>query len=212
MLLLALVIGVGYGGLDLAGAAPSISSVIVGNTAANPVPVLQQGTASVNVTNGSVPVSGSVGIDPSANTVALDPTDSGKLDTANGHLNSLDRTVSEMGFAAHHILETSATPPQPAGFAESFSPSGQGGVSQFGSTVEVSLVTVTGGADLGDIEILLGNHVELELLGPGSGGPSTWVIPVSTPFEADALRLDCHTPVAGGACSAQVNVVGDLPG
>jgi hypothetical protein len=58
--LLVLVLGLAYGGLDLAGATgpPSIvtGQVTVANTAANPVPVQQQGTATVTVANDTVPV------------------------------------------------------------------------------------------------------------------------------------------------------------
>jgi hypothetical protein len=41
--------------------------VSVGNTAANAVPVQQQGTATVNVSNASLPVTGTVKIDPTGN-------------------------------------------------------------------------------------------------------------------------------------------------
>jgi hypothetical protein len=56
-------LGVLYGGLDLAGAAPLAAPtpmVIVSNTSTNPVPVQQQGAATVNVNNTSLPVSGTV--------------------------------------------------------------------------------------------------------------------------------------------------------
>jgi hypothetical protein len=63
-----------YGGLDIAGAAPPIQSVTVGNTASNPVPVSQQGTATVSVGNAAVSVTGTVKIDPAGNTVQLPAT------------------------------------------------------------------------------------------------------------------------------------------
>jgi hypothetical protein len=60
MFVLVLVLGLAYGGLNLAGAAgpPSIVSgtVTVGNDATSPLPVQQQGTANVNVTNSSLAV------------------------------------------------------------------------------------------------------------------------------------------------------------
>jgi hypothetical protein len=51
--------GLLYGGLDVAGAAPGgqqPSTVIVGNTSTDPVPVQQQGTATVSISNAAVPV------------------------------------------------------------------------------------------------------------------------------------------------------------
>src|SRR6476646_1093715 len=54
---------------DIAQATGLAQSVTVSNTAANPVPVHEQGTADVNVTNSSLTVDGTVGIDPSANGV-----------------------------------------------------------------------------------------------------------------------------------------------
>jgi hypothetical protein len=60
MFVLVVVLGLAYGGLNLAGAAGPPSNVTgivtVGNDPSNPVPVQQQGTANVNVTNTSVPV------------------------------------------------------------------------------------------------------------------------------------------------------------
>jgi hypothetical protein len=77
---LVLALGLVYGGLDLAGAAPGANgpppqTVIVGNTATQPVPVQQQGTASVNVSNASLPVSGTVKIDPGGNGVETTAAD-----------------------------------------------------------------------------------------------------------------------------------------
>jgi hypothetical protein len=78
ILFLVLVLGLIYGGFDLADAAgpPSIvtGSVTVANSSSNPVPVEQQGTATVNVNNSSVPVTGTVKIDPTGNTVQLGGT------------------------------------------------------------------------------------------------------------------------------------------
>ena len=54
---------------DIAQATGLAQAVTVNNTAANPVPVHEQGTAQVNVTNSSLDVSGTVGIDPGANGV-----------------------------------------------------------------------------------------------------------------------------------------------
>ena len=54
---------------DIAQATGLAQAVTVNNTPANPVPVHEQGTAQVNVTNSSLDVSGTVGIDPGANGV-----------------------------------------------------------------------------------------------------------------------------------------------
>jgi hypothetical protein len=91
----ALALGLIYGGFDLAGATGPPSNVTgivtVGNDASNPVPVQQQGTATVNVnntplpvqqqgtatvnvSNTPLPVTGTVKIDPTANTVQLGGT------------------------------------------------------------------------------------------------------------------------------------------
>jgi hypothetical protein len=57
---LVLALGLVYGGLDIAGAAPGAptppaQTVTVGNTANSPVPVQQQGTATVPISNAAVP-------------------------------------------------------------------------------------------------------------------------------------------------------------
>jgi hypothetical protein len=54
---------------EIAQATGLAQSVTVNNTAANPVPVHEQGTARVDVTNSSLTVEGEVGIDPAANGV-----------------------------------------------------------------------------------------------------------------------------------------------
>jgi hypothetical protein len=54
---------------------PPAQTVTVGNSAAEPVPVQQQGTASVNVSNTSLPVNGTVKIDPAGNTVNTNQAD-----------------------------------------------------------------------------------------------------------------------------------------
>lgn len=89
--------------------------VVVTNTSTNPVPVQQQGTTNVNVTNTTLPVheqgtatvTGTVGLSTAANTVKLDPTgnsvelgatDKGKLDTANTHLAAIDTATGKLNF------------------------------------------------------------------------------------------------------------------
>ncbi len=54
---------------EIAQATGLAQAVTVNNTAANPVPVHEQGTANVNVTNSSLNVEGTVGMDPTANGV-----------------------------------------------------------------------------------------------------------------------------------------------
>jgi hypothetical protein len=94
---LVLAVGLVYGGLDIAGAAPPggvSGGVTVQNTPTNPVPVSGSvdvgntpgvkidptgntvqisGTPTVNVNNASLPVAGTVKIDPSGNTVQTTP-------------------------------------------------------------------------------------------------------------------------------------------
>jgi hypothetical protein len=65
----------GTGGFDQAGATgPPNQQVTVANSSADPVPVQQQGTATVNVGNTPLPVTGTVRIDPAGNTVQLGGT------------------------------------------------------------------------------------------------------------------------------------------
>ena len=75
LLLLCVVFGLVYGGLNLAGAVPPATknNVTVDNTAANPVPVQQQGTATVSVANTTVPVheQGTANVDVTNDTLAV---------------------------------------------------------------------------------------------------------------------------------------------
>ncbi|HEY2740859.1 MAG TPA: hypothetical protein VGI69_01610 [Gaiellaceae bacterium] len=61
-------------------------NVVVTNTSTNPIPVQQVGTSTTSV-------SGTVGIDPSKNTVNLDSTDSGYLANIEGDLGKLNFTA-----------------------------------------------------------------------------------------------------------------------
>jgi hypothetical protein len=86
---LVLALGLVCGGLDLAGAAPGANgppaqTVTVGNTADAPVPVQQQGAAIVNVSNPSLPVTGTVKIDPTGNTVKTNQADNPAFSPAQG--------------------------------------------------------------------------------------------------------------------------------
>jgi hypothetical protein len=99
LVLLVIVGGLIYGGIDLAGAAspPNVvtGSVTVANTPSNPVPVQQQGTATVSVNNASIPITGTVKIDPStvvhtsdANIPAFQPVEKSSGTAGGGDLDA----------------------------------------------------------------------------------------------------------------------------
>jgi hypothetical protein len=73
--------------------------VVVQNTSTNPVPVTQVGTSTTSVT-------GTVGIDPSKNTVNLGSTDS-------GHLANIDNAVGNLHFDSSGSLKTTGGPAAP---------------------------------------------------------------------------------------------------
>jgi hypothetical protein len=106
----ALALGLIYGGLDLAGATGPPSNVTgivtVGNGASNPVPVQQQGTATVNVSNSSVPVTGTVKIDPTGNTVQLGGTATVHTQAADNPAFTPVHLNQAVNFAAGEALES----------------------------------------------------------------------------------------------------------
>ena len=147
MLFLVLVLGLTYGGLNLAGASvPGGPSVFVNNTSTNPVPV--------NVNNESVHVNGTVSVgntpsvklDPSGNTISVGNTPSVKLDTSGNTVTvgntpsvKLDPTGNTVQLDPSTVLKTTAADNpafQPVhGQLDAFFPDGQTGAATTAYTV-----------------------------------------------------------------------------
>jgi hypothetical protein len=176
--LLVLVLGLVYGGLDLAGAAPNVigpptQTVTVANTAADPVPVQQQGTATVNVTNTTaVPVSGTVTVggmpnvtlDSSGNTVKLDPA-ADNVQVANSFTSPVNVANVNDGQNPYGAFEAGSAPKNSGGGCVTFPPvpSGLRLVAEY-----VSAKGFTGSGDLVAWASLRGDATESnpELLAP----------------------------------------------
>jgi hypothetical protein len=188
----------------IARAAQATATTIVGPLDSNGnVKVHEQGTATV---------SGTVGISSSANTVGLDPTASGQLDTANAHLANVDSATSKLTFDADGNLKTADSMSSPASFV--FSPvysvdagGTPGGIQtiQFGRVVRVSLFNVSEGGDTCSVGLYGPSGNILYLTGPGCGGTSNHTVPFSQPVEAD--RVVIGGSAAGGG-RGNINVIG----
>jgi hypothetical protein len=160
--------------------AAQITSVLVTNDAAHPVPVQEQradaqgnvrvheqGTADVNVTNASLPVH-------EQGTVSASPTPAAN-------------------FPVQGIVQVDG-----------------GSVSdyQFLPAINVSSITIGGAEENMTFALRSGSSLRLYLGGAGyfTGGSSTWTLTFPQPIPADTLRVQCFESAV--ACKATVSVAG----
>src|SRR3954451_23136095 len=143
-------------------------NVVVTNTSTNPIPVQQVGTSTTSV-------SGTVGIDPSKNTVNLDSTDS-------GHLANIEGDLGKLNFDGSGNLETTAQTASPGAVKEQCTNGGSSGWGVNGDNVPLCSkqnfyatdITASGMDDNMAIDFMDSGNVVLELLGSGINGADSY--------------------------------------
>jgi hypothetical protein len=197
-------------------------NVVVTNTSTNPIPVQQVGTSTTKV-------SGTVGIDPSQNTVKLD-SNTVKLDqngntvnldsTDSGHLANIESDLGHLNFDGSGNLETTAQPASPGAVTEQCTDSGEsawsithGGFSTplcTGQDFYATDVTASGMDDNMVLDFMYKGNVVLELLGSGNNGSDSYQLDLTHPLHVDEIDATCDNGIQN--CDFSLAVLGNSTG
>jgi hypothetical protein len=181
-------------------------NVVVQNTSTNPIPVTQVGTSTTSV-------SGTVGIEPSKNTVNLGSTDS-------GHLANIDSAVGKLTFDGSGNLETTAQSASPA-VTDACLPdnSDLGGWSVNNDDMfhticsedtYVTGITATGMDDDLRLQFSYQGNAVLVLWGSSEGGSATYQMDLTHPIQIDEIQAVCNN--ASTHCNFNMAVLGNATG
>ena len=180
--------------------------VVVQNTNTNPVPVTQVGTSTTSV-------SGTVGIDPSKNTVNLDSADS-------GHLATIENDLGNLKFDGSGNLETTVETASPGAVTEQCTDGGSSGWDITHNTDDYPLcssqdlyVTNVTGSGMDDnlaVDFLDNGNTVLELLGSGVNGADSYQLDLTHPIHVDEIDVSCHN--ASSDCKFSLAVLGNSTG
>jgi len=180
--------------------------VVVQNTSTNPVPVTQVGTSTTSV-------SGTVGIDPSKNTVNLDSTDS-------GHLANIESDLGNLKFDSSGNLETTAQTASPGAVTEQCTDGGSSGWIITTGSEDFPLcssqdfyatdITASGMDDNLVIDFLDNGTNVLELLGSGLNGATSYQLDLTHPLHVDEIDVSCNN--GSSACDFSLAVLGNSTG
>ena len=189
--------------------------VVVQNTSTNPVPVKQIGTATTSVT-------GTVGIDPSQNTVKLDSNgNTVNLDSTDAaNLANVDAYLGNLKFDSSGNLETTAQTASPGSVTEQCTNGGSSGWDITTGTDDLALcssqdfyatdVTASGMDDDMAIDFLYQGKTVLELLGSGVNGASSYQLDLIHPIHVDEIDVSCHN--GSSDCKFSLAVLGNSTG
>jgi hypothetical protein len=189
--------------------------VVVQNTSTNPVPVTQVGTSTTSVT-------GTVGIDTSANTVKLDSNgNTVNLDsTDSGHLESIDNTLGKLNFDSSGNLETTAQTASPGAVTQQCTNSGEsawsvthGGFSTplcSGQDFYATNITASGMDDNMVLDFMFNGNTVLELLGSGNNGADSYQLDLTHPLHVDEIDAICDNGIQN--CDFSLAVLGNSTG
>jgi hypothetical protein len=173
--------------------------VLVQNTSTNPVPVTQIGTSTTSVT-------GTVGIDPSKNTVKLD-TNGNTVNLDSTDAANLANAVTDLGnlkFDSSGSLETTA--PQtasPSPLTQVCTDGGEGSslrtveynsdsTGMCGGSFYVYDISASGMDDNIVVDLEYDGNVVYELRGGNADGTDKYQIDLSHPIRVDSVYEDCH--------------------
>jgi hypothetical protein len=180
-LIFVVVVGLAYGGINLAlaGTPPGLSgAVTVENTATNPVPV--------DVTNTSVPVSGTVTVGNTPS-VKIDPT---------------DNTVQIGGTPNVNVTNSSLSvaPPTPVtgGGGSAAIGLGTGGDLSEPASGTATAISIHLNAAVNIVTLLYKGSPVAEFYGPNQGGTDTVNLALSRPITFDTLEC---SGTSGGDCA-----------
>ncbi len=190
-------------------------NVLVQNTSTNPVPVTQVGTSTTSVT-------GTVGIDSSANTVKLDSNgNTVNLDsTDSGHLANIESDLGNLKFDTSGNLETTAQTASPGAVTAQCTDGGSSAFIIFHGDENVPLcssqdfyatdITASGMDDNMAIDFLYQGNNVLELLGSGINGADSYQLDLTHPIHVDEIDASCNN--GSSACDFSLAVLGNSTG
>jgi hypothetical protein len=178
-------------------------NVVVTNTSTNPVPVQQVGTSTTSV-------SGTVGIDPSKNTVNLGSTDS-------GHLANIETTLGKLKFDSNGNLVTTGPASAPGAVSQQCSLNSHFDVG-FGnfliplcqSDFYVTDITASGMDDDVIVEFSYKGNDVLQLRGSSADGADSYQLDLTHPIHVDEIDAACDN--ASTDCNFSIAVLGNSTG
>lgn len=183
-------------------------NVVVQNTSTNPIPVQQVGTSTTSV-------SGTVGINPSENTVNLGSTDS-------GHLANIDSAVGNLKFDSSGNLKTTAPMSSPGAVTQHCQSNGGKGISQFDvgfgnfltpicqEDFYVTDITASGMDDNLIVEFVYQGNDVFELRGGSADGADSYQVDLTHPLHVDEIDAACDN--GSTDCNFSLALLGNSTG
>jgi hypothetical protein len=190
-------------------------NVVVQNTSTNPIPVQQVGTSTTSV-------SGTVGIDPSKNTVKLDSNgNTVNLDSTNSsRLANIESALGNLKFDSNGNLETSAQTTSPGAVTQQCTDGGESswsithGSEDFplcsGQDFYVTDVTGSGMDDNLVVDFMHNGSTVLELTGSGNNGADSYQLNLTHPIHVDEIDASCNNGLTN--CNFSLAVLGNSTG
>jgi hypothetical protein len=188
-------------------------NVVVTNTNTNPVPVTQVGTSTTNV-------SGTVGIDPTKNTVKLDSGGNTVIldSTDSGHLANIENDLGKLNFDGSGNLETTAQTASPGAVTEQCTNSGESAWGVNGDNVPLCSgqdfyatdITASGMDDNMVLDFMYKGNIVLELLGSGNNGADSYQLDLTHPIHVDEIDASCDN--GSSQCDFSLAVLGNSTG
>jgi hypothetical protein len=190
-------------------------NVVVQNTSTNPIPVQQVGTSTTSV-------SGTVGIDPSHNSVKLDSAgNTVNLDSTDAtNLANVESDLGNLKFDGSGNLQTAAQTASPGAVTEQCTDGGSSGWSITHNSQDVPLcsgqdfyatdITASGMDDNLAIDFLYKGNTVLELLGSGINGADSYQLDLTHPLHVDEIDASCNNGLQN--CDFSLAVLGNSTG
>jgi hypothetical protein len=204
-----------FGEQIVSAATTPFQNVVVQNTSTNPIPVQQVGTSTTSV-------SGTVGIDPSKNTVKLDSNgNTVNLDSTNSsRLANIESALGSLKFDSNGNLETSAQTASPGAVTEQCT---DGGTSSWsithgsenlplcrGQDFYVTDITGSGMDDNLVVDFMHNGNTVLELTGSGNNGADSYQLNLTHPIHVDEIDVSCNNGLTN--CNFTLAVLGNSTG
>jgi hypothetical protein len=189
-------------------------NVVVQNTSTDPIPVQQIGTSTTSV-------SGTVGIDPSKNTVKLDSVaNTVNLDSTDAtNLANVESDLGNLKFDSTGNLETSAQTASPSavteqcmdeGVVSDWSLSNAGEHTLCTDDVYATSITGSGMDDALALTFYLNGNIVLDLQGSSLDGSDSYQLDLTHPLHFDKLTAGCSN--ASSNCKFNLVVLGNSTG
>jgi hypothetical protein len=190
-------------------------NVVVQNTNTNPIPVQQIGTSATSV-------SGTVGIDPSANTVKLGSSgNTVNLDSTDAaNLANVESALGKLNFDNSGNLETNAQTAAPAPVTEQCLGTNTGSDRDIpndetlhtlcNEDFYITDITATGMDDRMEVVFFYKGNLVLHLLGASIDGAPTYQLDLTHPLHVDSVQADCEN--ASTDCNFALALLGNSTG